>query len=162
MRLTWFPRVSGLGRLSLVGLVLALGWLLVAPPSAVAQEPQKPAFALQGDAGLIFLYVKADKTADFEALMARLKEALAKSEVPAVKQQAASFKLLKALSGPTPPGSVLYLLLADPAVKDVEYWFLPILYQAFPVEAKSFLDTWQEVKHTSQAAWDLQVVMKLQ
>jgi hypothetical protein len=162
MRVTWFPRLSRHSQFGLLGLGVALVLLLGPVTSAVTQEPQKPAFALQGDAGLIFLYVKAEKAADFEALMGRFKEALAKAEAPEAKQQAASLKLLKAVSGPAPSGSVLYLLLADPAVKNVEYWFLPVLYKAFPAEAQSFLDKWQDVKHTNQAAWDLQAVLKMQ
>ncbi len=162
MRLTWFPRVSRHGRFGLIGVVVALVFLLGPVASAVAQEPPKLTFPLQGDAGLIFLYVKADKTADFEALMGRVKEALSKSDAAEVKQQAASFKLFKALSGAAPAGSVLYVMIADPAVKNVEYWFLPILYKAFPAEGQAFLAKWQEVKHTNQVAWDLQLVTKMQ
>jgi hypothetical protein len=163
MRLTRFPRVSRHGRCSLIALAIVLGFSLVPVTSAVAQEAEKPAFAVQGDVGLIFLYVKAEKTADFEAMMAKLKEALSKSEAPEVKEQAAGLKVLKAPNGPAPAGAVLYMLLADPAVKNVEYWFLPILYKAFPTEAKAFYDQWQDVRHaTSQVAFDLQIVMKMQ
>ncbi len=162
MRLTWFPRVSRHSQYGLIGVVVALVFLLGPVTSALAQEAQKPAFSLQGDAGLIFLYVKADKTADFEALMGRVKEAFAKSDAAEVKQQAASFKLFKSLSGPAPAGAVLYVMIADPSVKNVEYWFLPILYKAFPAEGQAFLTKWQDVKHTNQAAWDLQLVTKMQ
>ena len=152
MRVTWI-RSFGLG----LALVMALA------PLALAQEAQKPTFAVQGDAALIFLYVKADKTAEFEGMMAKLKEGLAKDESPDVKQQVAGLKVLKAPNGPAPAGAVLYMMLADPAVKNVEYWFLPILYKAFPAEAKALYDQWQEIKHTtSQAAFDLQVVVKMQ
>ena len=163
MRLTSFPRVSGRGQLSIIALVLALGFALVPVTPAVAQEAQKPTFAVQGDVGLIFLYVKAEKAADFEALMAKLKDAMSKAEAPEVKQQIAGLKVLKAPNGPAPAGAVLYMLLADPAVKNVEYWFLPILYKAYPAEAKALYDQWQDVKHTTpQAAFDLQVVLKMQ
>jgi len=152
MRLTWIRTF---------GLVFAL--TVVLAPFALAQETQKPTFAVQGDAALIFLFVKADKTAEFEGLMAKLKEALAKNEAPEVKQQAAGLKILKAPNGPAPAGSVLYMFLADPAVKNVEYWFLPILYKAFPAEAKALYDQWQDIKHpTNQAAYDLQVVLRMQ
>ena len=163
MRLTWFPRVSRHSQLVLVGLVVALVCLVGPVASALAQEPAKPALAFQGDTGLVFLYVKAEKTADFEALMAKVKEGLGKIDTPEAKQVAASLRLLKSTTGPAPAGAVLYVMLADPAQKGVEYAFLPILYKAFPAEAKSFLDKWQDVKHTSgTAVWDLQLVTKMQ
>jgi hypothetical protein len=152
MRVTWIRSF---------GLVLAL--MMALAPLASAQEAQKPTFAVQGDAALIFLYVKAEKTAGFETMMGKLKEALAKDESADVKQQIAGLKILKAPSGPAPAGAVLYIMLADPAVKNVEYWFLPILYKAFPAEAKAFYDQWQDVKHTTpQTAFDLQVVLRMQ
>ncbi len=163
MRLTWFPRVSRHSQFGLVGVVVALVFLLGPVASAVAQEPAKPALAFQGDAGLMFLYVKSDKTADFEAMMAKVKEALAKDDSAEGKQRAAGLKLFKAPNGPAPQGATLYLLCADPVAKGVEYAFLPILYKAFPAEAKAFSDKWAEVKHAQSAViWDLQLVTKMQ
>ena len=54
------------------------------------------------------------------------------------------------------------MLLADPAVKNVEYWFLSILYKAYPAEAKALYDQWTEIKHTNQVIWNLALVMKMQ
>jgi hypothetical protein len=163
MRLTWFQPVSRPSQLFLFGLVCALLIAFAPVTSARAQEAAKPALAFQGDAGLIFLYVKAEKTADFEDMMAKVKEALSKSEAPEAKQQAAGLKLFKAPNGPAPAGAVLYLLVADPAVKAAEYAFLPILYKGFPAEAKAFSDKWQEVKHAQSAViWDLALVSRMQ
>ena len=47
------------------------------------------------DAGMVLNFIKPDKTADFETVMAKLKEALQKSEKPERKQQAASWKVFK-------------------------------------------------------------------
>ncbi len=164
MRLTWFPRVSRHGQFTLIALALVLGFSLVPVTSAVAQEAQKPTLTFDGDVGIILLYVKAEKTADFEEMMTKMKEGMAKSDVPEVKQQAASFKILKAPNGPAPAGAVLYVMLGDPAVKNVEYAFLPILYKAYPAEAKAFSDKWAEIKHTQGAVLfrDLQLVAKTQ
>ena len=164
MRVTWFPRVSRFGQFSVIGLVLVLGWLLVPPTSAVAQEAAKPTLTFNGDAGVMLLYVKADKAADFEAIMAKLKEALAKSDVPEVKQQAASLKLFRTPAPTSPDAPVMYMLIADPAVKNIEYAFLPILYKAFPAEAKAFSDKWAEVKHAQPPTVfrDLTLVMRMQ
>ncbi|MBE3132385.1 MAG: hypothetical protein IMZ55_02855 [Acidobacteria bacterium] len=144
------------------GLVFA--FIMVLAPLALAQEAPKPNLTFDADAGIILLYVKADRTAEFEEMMAKMKEGMGKLDAPEVKQQAAGFRILKAPNGPAPAGAVLYVMLADPAVKNVEYAFLPILYKAFPAEAKAFSDKWAEIKHTHPAViWkDLQLVVKMQ
>jgi hypothetical protein len=152
-------------RLGLVALMFAVAFVLAPVTPAFAQEaPKPPALAFDGDAGLVLLYVKADKTADFDAMMAKLKEAFGKLDSPEVKQQAASLKVFRAPNGPAPPGAVLYVMLADPSVKNVEYAFLPILYKAFPAEAKAFSEKWAEVKHAQSAVVlkDLVLVTKMQ
>ena len=44
---------------------------------------------------MVLNFIKPDKTADFEVVMAKLKEALQKSEKPERKQQAAGWKVFK-------------------------------------------------------------------
>ncbi len=161
MRFDWKLPVTRGRRLVCFALVCAAA-LALAPAIASAQEAPKIDLALTGDTGLIFLYVKSEKAADFEALMAKLKEALAKSESADVKTQMTSWKVLKAPSGPAPAGATLYVMLADPVVKNVEYWFLSILYKAFPAEAKALYDQWTEIKHTNQVIWNLALVIKMQ
>ncbi len=79
---------------------------------------------------MVLNFIKPDKTADFEAVMAKLKEALQKSEKPERKQQAASWKVFKS---PEPAGAnVLYVFVIDPAVKDADYTVSNILAEAFP------------------------------
>jgi hypothetical protein len=150
--------------LGLVALIFAVAFVLAPTPPAFAQEPPKPALTFEGDAGLMLLYVKADKTADFDAMLEKLKEAFGKIDTPEVKQEAASLRVFKAPNGPAPPGAVLYVMLADPPVKSVEYAFLPILYKAFPAEAKAFSEKWAEVKHAqAPVVWrDLVLVTKMQ
>lgn len=128
-----------------------------APPQQAAQ-PQKPYLTFQGDLGELLLYVKPDKTADFETLMGRLREALTKLDTPESKQQLSTLKVFRAQLPPESPNAV-YILVAEPPVKGAEYWFLAILYKAFPEEAKALADKWTEVKGTAnQAAFDLVVV----
>ena len=71
---------------------------------------------IAADAGVIFFPVKPERTADFEKVMAKLHEALAASEDPVRKQQAAGWKVFKAVE-PGPNNTVLYVFLIDPAVK---------------------------------------------
>ena len=69
-----------------------------------------------GDGGVIFNFVKADKTADFEMVMGKLKEALAKSDKPERKAQAAGWKYFKAAE-PGPGGAVIYVFIMDPVAE---------------------------------------------
>ncbi len=83
-----------------------------AQPAAAAPNP----FVFNGDGGAILNFVKADKTTDFEMVLGKVKEALAKSEKPERKQQAAGWKVFKAAE-PGPNGSVIYLFIMDPVAK---------------------------------------------
>ena len=82
---------------------------------------------------MLFNTIKPDKTADFEAVMAKLKEALQKSADPVRKQQAASWKVFKSVE--PVQGNALYLFVVDPPVKDADYTVSKILAEAFPTEA---------------------------
>ena len=75
--------------------------------------------------------IKPDKTADFESVMARVKEALGKSQDPQRKQQAAGWKVYKAAE-PAAGGAALYFYIVDPVVKGADYSVSAILGEAFP------------------------------
>jgi hypothetical protein len=99
-----------------------------AQPAAATAASTKRVFA--SDAGMVLNFIKPDKTADFEAVMGKLKEALQKSDKPERKQQAASWKVFKS---PEPAGAnVLYVFVIDPSVKDADYTVSNILAEAFP------------------------------
>jgi len=101
-----------------------------AAPAAQAQAPTKRVFA--SDAGMVLNFIKPDKTADFEAVMVKLKEALQKSDKPERKQQAASWKVFKS---PDPAGAnVLYVFVIEPSVKDADYTVSNILAEVFKPE----------------------------
>ncbi|HSK10791.1 MAG TPA: hypothetical protein VK911_14520 [Vicinamibacterales bacterium] len=160
MRLTWFALVSR-RRPMLAGVVLALALVFGSASLTFAQEaqaetPQKPTVAFQNDAGLIILYVKSDRTADFEQLMTRFREGLGKMEEPEMRQQASSLKLFR---GPEGNGTAVYVMIADPVVKNVEYWFLSLLYKAFPADAQALYQQWTDVKAPNQpSVFDLTLV----
>ena len=120
------------------------------PPQTPAQPPAapgQPAAAtpavpttrrFTSDAGIVFSVIKADKTADFEAIMARVKEGLTKSSDSKRKQMALNWRVFKAVE-PAPGGNIVYVWLLDPPVKDVDYTVTEILKEAFPNEAQ---DLW--------------------
>jgi hypothetical protein len=108
-----------------------------APPAQApaAQPAPPPGITFDADAGILIMYIKPDKTADFETAMAKLMEALAKSEKPERKQQAAGWKLYKAAE-PGPNGSVTYVNVMSPALKGADYTMTKILYETFPTESQ--------------------------
>ena len=89
---------------------------------------------------MFFNNVKPDKTADFEMILGRVKDALAKNPDPVRKQQAASWKVFKAVEPgvPLPEGgrAVLYIFMMDPSVKNADYTITKILAEAFPSEVQ--------------------------
>jgi hypothetical protein len=158
MRLTW----NALRSTRLAALVLAAAFVLGAASMSMAQD--KPTLVFQNDAGLIIFYVKPDKTADFEDLMTKLKDGLAKMEAPEAKQMLAGMKLFKT---PVAAGATVasYVLFADPIVKNTEYWLLSLLYKAYPTEAQALYAKWQDVKAATPAQpaiLDLTQVIKYQ
>ncbi len=158
MRLTW----NALRLTRLAALVLAAAFVLGAASMSMAQD--KPTLVFQNDAGLIIFYVKPDKTADFEDLMTKLKDGLAKMEAPEAKQMLAGMKLFKT---PVAAGATVasYVLFADPIVKNTEYWLLSLLYKAYPTEAQALYAKWQDVKAATPAQpaiLDLTQVIKFQ
>jgi hypothetical protein len=104
-----------------------------AAPAQAAPAPQARVFT--GDAGIMYNVIKPDKTADFEMVVGKLKEALAKSTNPIRKQQAAGWRVFKQPE-PLPNGNILYVFFVDPTVKDADYTVSRILAEVFPVEVQ--------------------------
>lgn len=105
----------------------------VTPPEKVAAAPTPPR-VLTSDSGLVLNFIKPDKTADFEAVVAKLREALQNSPKPERRQQASGWKVFKANEAAA-SGNVLYVFVMDPAVKGADYTVSTILAEAFPSEA---------------------------
>jgi hypothetical protein len=99
-----------------------------APAAQAAAAPTTRMFA--SDGGMVLNFIKPDKTADFEAVMAKLKEALGKSAKPERKEQAKTWKVFKS-PDPAAGGNVLYVFVIDPAVKGADYTVSNILAEAF-------------------------------
>jgi hypothetical protein len=115
-------------------LVAGASFAQTAPPTQA--QPAAPARTFTSDAGIVLNFVKADKTADFEAVIAKLKEALQKGVKPERKEQAAGWKVFKAVE-PGPGGTVLYVFIVDPAVKGAEYNVGSLLAEALPAEVQA-------------------------
>lgn len=113
------------------------------PPAAQAPAtpaaPAKPALSFSGSAGLLLIQVKPDQTAAFEEMMTKLNAAFAATTDAALKSQAAGFKVYK--SGEPMAGNALYVLVADPATPDTEYYPLQLLAKMMTDDEKRNPDT---------------------
>ncbi len=122
-----------LGRPGWIAVALVAGALSASTVSAQQAQPAPTTRVFASDAGMVLNFIKADKTADFEAVVAKLKEALQKSEKPERKQQAASWKVFKSPE-PAAGGNALYVFIIDPSVKGADYTVSNILAESFPAE----------------------------
>jgi hypothetical protein len=112
-------------------------------PAAPAQAGPAPALTFDGDAGLLFMQIKPDKTADFESVMVKLNEALTKTDKPERKQQAAGWKIYKSKE-PGANGNVLYVAIINPTLKGADYTVAKILYEVFPTEVQTIFPTYRD------------------
>jgi hypothetical protein len=114
------------------------------PEDQAAQPaaPQKLTFT--GDVVLWAFTVLPDKVADYEQVLAKLKAALQKIERPEAKQQLAGWKVIKN-SQPQQDGSILYIHILNPVVKDADYTITNLVYEAFtdPKERTAFYDMYR-------------------
>ena len=139
---------------------------LLAQNPAAGQENGKaassatPGRMFGSDAGLILNFIKPDKAADFEAVVAKLKEALNRSDKPQRKQQAAGWKVYRAVE-PGANGSILYLFKMDPVVHGADYAVATILAEAFPANVQDLYKQYSESYASGQNIVNLSVVTDL-
>jgi hypothetical protein len=131
-----------------------------AETSAQSHQAASNTRVFASDAGIVLNFIKPDKTADFEAVIAKLQEALQKSDKPERKQQAATWKVFRA-SEPGANGSVLYVFTIDPAVKGADYAVSTILAEAFPTEVQALYKSYAEAYSTGQNYVNLKLVAAL-
>ena len=140
---TWTSATAVIRR---IGVALMLTAIVVLTSAGLAHAQAAPAAPAQaappaqvrvftGDVGLMFNVIKPDKTADFEMVIGKLKEALAKSDDPVHKQMAQGWRVIKNPE-PIQGGNYLYAFLIDPVVKDADYTVSKVLAKAFPAEVQ--------------------------
>src|ERR1043166_3631894 len=106
------------------------------------QPPQKTTFT--GDVVVMAYAINPDKTADYEKVIAQLKDALSKSEAPEAKQQLAGWKVIKNAM-PNPDGSIVYIHIISPVVKDADYSIMNNIYAGVkdPTEQRAIFDMYR-------------------
>jgi hypothetical protein len=132
--------------------------LLFLVSAACAVDRQRSDVRLRRRDGLQFH--QADKTSEFEGVVAKLSEALQKSDKPERKQQVVSWKVFRAIE-PGANGSVLYIFTIDPAVKGVDYTVSTILAEAFPTEVQALYKEYADAYATGQNVLNLKLVSAL-
>jgi hypothetical protein len=104
--------------------------------------PQKTTFT--GDVAILAYAINPDKTADYDKVIATLKDTLSKSEAPEAKQQLAGWKIIKNAM-PNPDGSIVYIHIISPVVKDADYSIMNNIYAGVkdPAEQKAVFDMYR-------------------
>jgi hypothetical protein len=112
--------------------------------AAAAQngQPAHQKLSFDGTIALWTMAIKADKTADFEQVMAKMRTALLRSSDPARRQQAAGWKVMR-MTQPLSDGTVAYVHVIDPVVKDADYTIMQTLYEAFPEERQTLYEMYR-------------------
>ena len=125
---------------TLMSIVIGAGLLAWRPRRAVKPQHQKLTF--DGDTALWTIAIKPDKTADFEQIMTRCATALMKSSDPMRRQQAAGWKVMR-MTQPLTDGTIAYVHIVHPVVKDADYTIMQTLYEAFPDERQALYEQYR-------------------
>lgn len=124
------------------GIALA-GFTLAGAAVASAQEAKAaPVMALDGDAAVITILIKPDKTADFESVLAKYKEAFEKNENAVRKTQLAGMKFFK--SPTAVQGNTVYVIMVDNIQKGEEYDITRVITEVFPVEVQALYQKYKD------------------
>lgn len=138
---------------------LALSATSAIAQQGAAQEPDKPVLTLTGDAAIISILIKPDKVADFESVLAKLKEALSKSDKPERRQQAAGWHVYK--SAQPMQGNAVYIMRIEPVVKGAEYDISRLIAEVFPVEVQEIFAKYRDA-FAGRAIADVTPFMSMQ
>jgi hypothetical protein len=157
----------------LSGLVLAGAMMLPAfSQSALAQDAaaaqpaaQQPAvqkLTYDGDAVIVVYAANPGKDADYEQVITKLKEALAKSTDPQAKVQAAGWTVTKLSKSLDTAGGSTYVHIINPVVRGADYSIVNIVYAASNDEEKrAFYDLYKGALKGGIAQWSGTTVSSL-
>ena len=134
----------------LSGMLLA-GAMLMLPAFSLSGHAQEaaaqpaPAKTTYSTDTVIMIYsVNPGKDAEYEQVIAKLKEALGKSTAPEAKQQLAGWKVVKSPSSLTKDSSSSYIHIISPVVKGADYSIVNIVYSiSTDDEKRAFYDLYK-------------------
>jgi len=125
--------------------VVLIGAIVLLPAfSQIAHAQASAATTFNGEISLWSFGIKPDATASYEKVLAKLKEALMKSEAPEAKKMAAGWKVMKGVVNPQ-TGQVIYTHVIYPVVPGADYTITKIIYDVFkdPTEQKEVYDLYR-------------------
>ena len=120
---------------------LAAGVLLGGLLSSQPAEAQ-PQVTFNGNAAIMFHFVKPASQSAYEGVMQRLSDALQRSEVAGRQDQARGWKVFKASQDFTGQGAVPYVWVIDPVQGGANYAAATILNEVFPGEIEQLFNTY--------------------
>lgn len=126
---------------ALVILVVVTGVARVVAQSEQAASTHQ-ALTFDGDTALLTVAIKPDKTADFEAIMTKLRAALLKSPDPKRRQQADGWKVMR-MGKPLADGNIAYVHIIHPVIAGADYTIMQTLYDAYPDERRALYDQYR-------------------
>ena len=142
----WFRKERSVRRIFLGGAfaaTLAVGVMLgtLIPSQQVEAQPQ---VNFTGDAAVMLHFVKPGSTAAYEGVMARLGEALAKSENTETNRQAQAngWKVYRSGLDITGQGNVMYAWIIDPVMGGANYAASTIMNEVFPGEIQQLYESY--------------------
>jgi hypothetical protein len=130
------------------------------PSATVTTVPPVPAaLPMAGPTGMVLHAIKADKTAQFEAVMTRLRDLLAASGDEVRRRQGGGWRVFRQAT-PLADGAVLYISFLDPVVANAEYDVPRLIAEAAPAEAAQLYEQFRDahVQPTVQSS-NLSVVI---
>ena len=128
---------ASLAGIIILGAVLFGVFLGMGISSATVSQTAR---SFESTSGMVLNYVSSAGVADFELVMTRLFDALAKTEDSQRREQAAGWRVFRAQeTGPN--GSVLYVSFIDPVVAGADYSVTQIINEMFPSEVQTLYET---------------------
>lgn len=130
-------------RITLVAFALLAAGAALSRQAYAQNATAQQKLTFPGDVALWTVAIKPDKTAAFEQIMARVRDALAKSPDAERQRQAAGWKVMK-IEKPLPDGNIAYVHVISPVEHDADYTIMQILYEAFPDERQALYETYRD------------------
>jgi hypothetical protein len=118
----------------LAAVLLASSVVIAQTPAPAARPPASPDYVFPAGSAILLFYVHREHVADFEAVAARISQALDASTDPVRRQQAASWRMFR--SSDSASDAVVYVFLLDPVVAGADYDPVRVLSESLPTEVQ--------------------------
>jgi hypothetical protein len=113
-----------------------------APQESAAPATEREKLTFDGDVALWTVAIKPDKTADFERVMQRLREALMNSDDPQRRAQGKGWKVMR-MGKPLPDGNIAYVHVISPVVRGADYTIMQTLYDELADERQQLYELYR-------------------